>query len=61
MPSEIYEDKKMVPQVRLLAHFLNPDHGVFTVHHSTLDKNQLDSINEIIENLIQRAKMRFIF
>ncbi len=62
MPHEVYHyagNVKAVPQIRLLAHMLNPDNGVLIVSNSTVDQATIDQVEGDVELLIQKAQMQF--
>lgn len=58
-PFEVVERRQIVPQVRILAHQLNPTQGVLVVPHSTLSQEKLDEIDQNINLAIQKAMIRF--
>ncbi len=43
-------------QVRLLTTKLTPDNGIFIIPHSTLSKEQLATIESVVENCLLKAK-----
>src|SRR5581483_5763367 len=55
-PHEVQEE---FPQVRILAHKLQPEEGIFIFANSTLDEEELQNLGSTIDLLIQKATIQF--